>query len=127
MINCCNNKRFFVDMPELTINVNCDTLFAINLKAFGLSDNEELIFSIKNFNYADSDAVFSERIDKKDENENGEVLIKIPPQASKEIKPMAFYNFTLVSSIGTADQTYTKITDNGKIRLEYGAQDLTLT
>jgi hypothetical protein len=115
-------------MPALKVYINCDTRFAINLRAFDLGENDEFIFVIKNYNYIDSTAVFTFRASKKDEDSNGEVLFKITPEASKNLKPGAFYNFSvLINAFDDSKETeYRKLTDNGKILIEYGAQDLEL-
>ena len=123
MFNC---QCKYTDMPNITVYMNCDTRLAINLAAFGLNDNDEFIFAIKNYDYIDSDCVFLFRASKKDIDENGEVLFKITPDASKKIKQGAFYNFSvLLNAFDENEETeYKKLTDNGKIILEYGAQDL---
>jgi hypothetical protein len=108
--------------------MNCDTRLAINLSEFDLGENDELIFAIKNYSYIESSYVFLFRAKKEDMDENGEVLFKISPEASKRIKPGAFYNFTvLVNALDPKQETeYRKLTENGDIILEYGAQDLTV-
>ena len=65
---------------------------------------------------------------KKDMNANGEVIFNIDPDASKNIKPGAFYNFALlVNAFNPSELTeYKKLTENGKVNIEYGAQDLAL-
>jgi hypothetical protein len=115
-------------MPALKVYINCDTRFAINLRAFDLGENDEFVFVIKNYNYIDSPAVFTFRASKKDEDSKGEVLFKITPEASKNLKPGAFYNFSvLINAFDDSKETeYRKLTDNGKILIEYGAQDLEL-
>jgi hypothetical protein len=93
---------------------------------FDLSEYDEFIFVIKNYSYADSPYVFLHRAQKADIDENGEVIFKITPEASKNIKPGAFYNFAvLLNAFNPRKETeYKKLTDNGVIRIEYGAQDL---
>jgi hypothetical protein len=70
--------------------------------------------------------VFLFRARKKDIDENGEVIFKITPAASKQLKPGAFYNFSVLANAFDLRQEteYKKLTTNGSIRLEYGAQDL---
>jgi hypothetical protein len=113
-------------MPDITVYMNCDTRLAINLKMFDLGDNDEFIFAIKNFNYIDSPYVFLFRAKKADMDEHGDVIFKITPKESKALKPGAFYNFALlVNAYDRKQQTeYKKLTDNGKIIIDYGAQDL---
>jgi hypothetical protein len=95
---------------------------------FNMGDNDEFIFVIKNYNYIDSPYVFMQRFKAENIDENGEVLFKIPPEVSKHIKPGAFYNFALLLNAfdSTQETEYRKLTDNGAVRLEYGAQDLTI-
>lgn len=115
-----------ISLPDLTVYMNCDTRLAINLRAFNLDEHDEFIFAIKNYNYIDSPYVFLFRATKSDEDENGEVIFKIPPKASKNLKPKAFYNFSiLIDAFNPSKETeYRKITENGKIIIDYGAQDL---
>jgi hypothetical protein len=115
-------------MPDITVYMNCDTRLAINLGMFNLGENDEFIFAIKNYSYIDSPYVFLFRARKDDIDENGEVIFKITPAASKHIKPGAFYNFAvLVNAFDPKQETeYKKLTDNGAICIEYGAQDLTI-
>jgi hypothetical protein len=113
-------------MPELTIYMNCDTRFAINMRVFDLGANDEFIFAIKNYDYIESDYVYLYRARLRDIDENGEIIFKIPPQTSKRIKPGAFYNFALLANAYDRKQPteYKKLTENGSIRIEYGAQDI---
>ena len=113
-------------MPEITVYMNCDTRLAINLRMFNLGESDEFIFAIKNYSYIDSPYVFLFRARASDMDEDGEVLFKIPPRASKHIKPGAFYNFAVLQNAFDLrkDTEYRKLTDNGNIRIEYGAQDL---
>lgn len=117
---------YLATMPDITVYMNCDTRLAINLKMFGLGDNDEFIFAIKNFNYVDSPYVFLFRAKKADMDERGEVIFKITPKASKALKPGAFYNFALLVNAYDRKQPteYKKLTDNGRIIIDYGAQDL---
>jgi hypothetical protein len=113
-------------MPDITVYMNCDTRLAINLSMFNLGENDEFIFAIKNYSYIDSSYVFLFRARKSDMDENGEVLFKITPAASKHLKPGAFYNFSvMLNAFDKKKETeYKKLTDNGNIIIEYGAQDL---
>lgn len=126
MFNCCNNC--FETLPDITVYMNCDTRLAVNLRLLELEDNDELIFTIKNYNYIDSSYVFLFRARNSDMDEHGEVIFKIPPAASKRLKPGAFYNFAvLLDAFDPQKETeYKKMTGNGNIRIEYGAQDLTI-
>lgn len=126
MLSCCTN--YLAIMPEITIYMNCDTRLAINLRMFDLNEHDEFIFTIKNYNYIDSSYVFLFRARKADMDERGEVIFNIDPDISKTIKPGAFYNFSLlVNAYNKYEPTeYKKLTENGKIKIEYGAHDLAL-
>lgn len=119
---------YLATLPDITVYINCDTRLAINLRAFGLGDNDEFIFAIKNYDYIDSPYVFLFRARKSDLDENGEVIFKIPPADSKYLKPGAFYNFAVLLNVFdyNKETEYRKLTDNGKVILKYGAQDLLL-
>jgi hypothetical protein len=124
MLGGCTN--YLATMPEITVYMNCDTRLAINLRMFDLSDKDEFIFAIKNYNYIDSDYVYLHRARKADIDKNGEIIFKITPEISKRIKPGAFYNFSvLANAFDLREPTeYKKLTDNGAINIEYGAQDI---
>ena len=124
MFSYCTN--YMAAMPEITVYMNCDTRLAINLRMFNLSEADEFIFAIKNYNYVASPYVFLFRAKASDIDENGEVIFKITPESSKYLKPGAFYNFAvLMNAFDPKKETeYKKLTDNGSVRLEYGAQDL---
>lgn len=126
MLSYCSN--YLATMPDITVYMNCDTRLAINLSIFELGDDDEFIFAIKNYSYIDSSYVFLFRARKEDMDEHGEVIFNIDPDASKNIKPGAFYNFALlVNAFNPRELTeYKKLTENGKIIVEYGAQDLAL-
>jgi hypothetical protein len=113
-------------MPDITVYMNCDTRLAINLRMFNLGDNDEFIFAIKNYSYIDSPYVFLFRARKSDIDENGEVIFKITPAASKHLKPGAFYNFAVLQNAfdKRKETEYKKLTENGHITIEYGAQDI---
>ena len=117
---------YLATMPDITVYINCDTMLAIKLSTFDLSEHDEFIFAIKNYNYADSPYVFLFKATTKDMDNNGEVLFKITPEASKLLKPGAFYNFAVLkNAFNTAIETeYKKLTANGTVLLEYGAQDI---
>jgi hypothetical protein len=125
MIGGCTN--YLATMPEITIYMNCDTRLAMNLSLFDLSENDEFIFAIKNYNYIDSDYVYLYRARKSEIHpETGEIIFKITPEVSKRIKPGAFYNFSILANAFDlrVPTEYKKLTDNGAIRIEYGAQDI---
>lgn len=126
MLSYCTN--YWDAMPDVNVYMNCDTRLAINLSAFNLGENDEFIFAIKNYSYIDSPYVFLFRARKADIDENGEVIFKITPAASKQLKPGAFYNFAvLLNAFDPKKETeYKKLTDNGNILIDYGAQDLTV-
>ena len=124
MIGGCTN--YLSTMPEISVYMNCDTRLAINLQTFDLSDKDAFIFTIKNYTYIDSGYVYLQRFRKSDIDENGEVVFKISSEVSKQIKPGAFYNFTMLTNAfdPRTPTEYKKLTDNGMIRIEYGAQDI---
>lgn len=125
MLGGCTN--YLATMPEITVYMNCDTRLAINLRMFDLGDKDEFIFAIKNYNYIESDYVYLYRARSSDIHpETGEIVFNIPPTVSKQIKPGAFYNFSVLANafdLRTPTE-YKKLTDNGAINIEYGAQDL---
>ena len=124
MFSYCTN--YTATMPDITVYMNCDTRLAINLRMFNLGDNDEFIFAIKNYSYIDSPYVFLFRARKSDIDENGEVIFKITPAASKHLKPGAFYNFAVLQNAfdRRKETEYKKLTENGNIAIEYGAQDI---
>ena len=126
MLSYCTN--YLATMPDITVYMNCDTRLAINLRMFELGENDEFIFAIKNYSYIDSPYVFLFRARKADIDENGEVIFKITPAASKHLKPGAFYNFSVLADAfdPKKETEYKKLTENGNINIEYGAQDLAI-
>jgi len=92
---------------------------------FDLGDNDEFIFAIKNYDYINSGYVYLYRAKKSDIDKNGEVIFKISPEVSKQLKPGAFYNFSIrANAFSLREPTeYKKLTDNGPICIKYGAQD----
>jgi hypothetical protein len=115
-------------MPDITVYMNCDTRLAINLGMFELGDDDEFIFAIKNFSYIDASYVFMFRARKADMDDHGEIIFNIDPDTSKNIKPGAFYTFTtLVNAFNPNEPVeYKKLTENGRVNIEYGAHDLAL-
>lgn len=126
MLSYCTN--YLATMPDITVYMNCDTRLAINLGLFNLNEQDEFIFAIKNYNYVESPYVFLFRARKSDADEKGEVIFKITPEESKALKPGAFYNFGLLVDAfdRKKDTEYRKLTENGNIVIEYGAQDITI-
>ena len=126
MLSYCTN--YLAAMPDITIYMNCDTRLAINLSMFDLSEFDEFIFVIKNYDYIDSSYAFLYRARKADMDSNGEVIFNIDPDASKNIKPGAFYNFAVLLNAFNYNipSEYKKLTDNGKVHIEYGAHDLAI-
>lgn len=124
MFSYCTN--YTATMPDIVVYMNCDTRLAINLRLFNLGKNDEFIFAIKNYSYIDSPYVFLFRARASDIDENGEVIFKITPAASKQLKPGAFYNFAVLHNAfdKRKETEYKKLTENGRIILEYGAQDI---
>ena len=124
MFSYCTN--YTATMPDITVYMNCDTRLAINLRMFNLGENDEFIFAIKNYSHIDSPYVFLFRARASDIDENGEVLFKITPAESKQLKPGAFYNFAVLHNAfdRRKETEYKKLTDNGNIIIEYGAQDI---
>ena len=113
-------------MPDIVVYMNCDTRLAINLRMFNLGDNDEFIFAIKNYSYINSPYVFLFKARKSDIDENGEVIFKITPAASKHLKPGAFYNFSvLINAFDKRKETeYKKLTDNGNVLIQYSQTNL---
>lgn len=124
MLSYCTD--YAATMPDIVVYMNCDTRLAINLRAFNLNENDEFIFAIKNYSYINSPYVYLFRAKTSDMDKNGEVLFKITPSMSKYLKPGAFYNFAVLKNAfnKTAETEYKKLTDNGKVIIEYGAQDI---
>ena len=124
MLSYCTN--YLMPIPDITVYINCDTRLAINLRMLNLYDTDEFIFVIKNYDYIDSPYTFMYRARTTDMDENGEILFKIPPDISKQLKPGAFYYFAVLTNAfdTRADTEYKKLTYNGNIKLEYGAQDI---
>lgn len=125
MLSYCTN--YLATTPDITVYMNCDTRLAVNLSLFDLGERDEFIFAIKNYDYIDSPYAFLFRARKSDADDKGDVIFKITPEESKALKPGAFYNCAiLLRAFDQKEETeYIKITDNGKIILEYGAQDIT--
>ena len=127
MLSCCTNAQL-MDVPDITVYMNCDTRLAINLSMFELCEYDEFIFAVKNYNYIDSSYAFLFRARKSNMDEHGEVIFSIDPDASKAIKPGAFYNFAVLENAfnPSLPTVYKKLTRNGNIIIEYGAHDLAM-
>lgn len=126
MLSYCTN--YLAKMPDITVYMNCDTRLAINLSIFDLNEHDEFIFAIKNYSYTESSYAYLFRARRSDMNEHGEVIFNIDPDESKHIKQGAFYNFALLINAFDPHKIteYRKLTENGKVVIEYGAQDLAL-
>lgn len=117
---------YLATMPEITIYANCDTCLAVNLRAFDIGDNDEFIFTLKNYDYIESDFIYMFKARNTDIDENGEVLFKIPAKTSKMLKPGAFYNFAVLTDAydRKLPTVYKRLTENGNILIECGTQDM---
>ncbi len=113
-------------VPDIVVHMNCDTILAVNLRALELGTNDEFIFVIKNYDYTNSPYVYIFRARCSDMNRDGEAIFKIPASAIKRLKHNAFYTMAvLIDAFDTKRETiYKKLTDNGKLIIDYGAQDL---
>ena len=121
------NTNYLPALPPITVYMNCDTILAIDLRAFELTDMDEFIFTIKNHDYIESPYVFTFRAKASDINsETGEAIFTIPPITTRQIKSGAVYNFAaLVNAFDSHNDTiYQKLTENGKIEVDFGAQNL---
>lgn len=118
--------NYLATMPEVTINMNCDNYFVIDMQLFNLGDKDEFIFAIKNYSYTDSGYVYLHRARRSDINAKGQIAIRIRPEVTKRIKPGAFYTFAILENAfdPRLETEYKKLTDNGVINIEYGAQDI---
>lgn len=127
MLNYCTN--YTTNMPDIPVYINCDTIIAINLKVLNLSDFDEVVFIVKNYDYIDAPYVFIFKARRADADENGEVVFKIPQRASRRLKHGAFYTISVfTNAFDTKNETiYTSLAEKGNIILKYGRQDLVLT
>ena len=127
MLSYCTD--YLATMPSIVLYMNCDTRLAINLSMFDLGDDDEFIFVIKNYDYIDSSYVFLFRARRTDMDDHGEVLFSIDTDTSKLVKPGAFYNFAVLANAFNPNKPteYKKLTENGKVNIEYGAQDLAIS
>ena len=64
-------------LPDVHISVNCDTVLAINLRELKIGENDEFVFTIKNYDYINSSYVFIFRAKLSDADQNGEVVFKM--------------------------------------------------
>ena len=115
-----------ISLPDLTVFMNCDTRLAVNLHELDLDDCDEFIFALKNYTYIGSPCIFLFRARNTDMDENGEVIFKIPPSIAKNLKAKSVYNFSvLVNAFDTTKEIeYRKLSEDGKIIIDYGAQNL---
>lgn len=112
----------------LAININCDTIIAVNAVQLNLTEADELIFTLKNYDYKNSSYVFIFRGSKADIDSSGNIFIRVRQAASKRLKHGAFYSLAKLSGAFDSKQTtvYEPIT-SGSLKLIYGAQDLVVT
>jgi hypothetical protein len=124
-----HQTNYSATVPDIVVHMNCDTILAVNLRALELGTNDEFIFVIKNYDYVNSPYVYIFRAKYSDMNYDGEAVFKVPASAAKHLKHNAFYTMAvLVDAFDTKRETvYKKLTDNGKIIIDYGAQDLILS
>ena len=124
MFNCY--KNYSNKMPKITIYANCDTALTLNLGCFSFAPQEQLIFVIKNHDYIDAPVEFLYTItpDPKEVNSTYDknVSVIVPKESANKIKNGAIYTFM----IKNGDGQYSKLTSNGIVRVEYGAQGLGL-
>lgn len=121
MLKYCS-KNFNIELPNIVVHANCDTPFAINLLKFDLDAKDELVFTIKNYDYAGSPHIFIFKTSLGAADDNGEVFFKISSDCAKNIKPGAFYTFSvLTDTTDKEDAYYNKITGNGKVIIDYSA------
>ena len=120
MCNCYTN--YSNELPKITIYANCDNTLTINLGCFSFAPREQLIFVIKNHDYIGAPVEFSETIIPSELNTEKNISILIPKEATNSIKNGAIYTFMLKK----ADAQYSKLTSNGLVQVEYGAQDFEL-
>lgn len=116
MLVCTTQKLLVADsIPDITIYDGCNTEFAINLQAFDIQADEELIFIIKNFNYRNAPIVYSKILTLADVNEREEVIFEISPKEALLIKPKAKYSIFLKTN-GEPK----RLTPDGNVLLVYG-------
>lgn len=116
--------NYLATAPDINISANCDTILAINTGTFEISKDDEIIFVIKNYNFNDSPYIFMFRATKKDINDRNEILFKVPTNCARQVKPGAFYTFMKLTNAFNIrrEADYLKLTDNGRIIVDYGAQ-----
>ena len=126
MLSYCSN--YLTALPDIVVYMNCDTCLAVNLDMFDICDYDEFVFTIKNYDYADSSYIFRYKARKKDMDENGEVIFSIDPDTSKKIKPGAFYTVAILENANDHSKLTSckKPARDGKVIIEYGAQDLAI-
>ena len=120
MFNCY--KNYSNKMPKITIYANCDTALTLNLGCFSFAPQEQLIFVIKNHDYIDAPVEFLDTIIPEELNSDKNISIVVPKESANKIKNGAIYTFM----IKNGDGQYSKLTSNGIVRVEYGAQGLGL-
>ena len=120
MFNCY--KNYSNKMPKITIYANCDTALTLNLGCFSFAPQEQLIFVIKNHDYVDAPVEFLDTIIPSELNSDKNISIMVPKEYANKIKNGAIYTFMIKNSDGQCS----KLTPNGIVRIEYGAQSLDL-
>ena len=111
------------DLPIVQLSVNCDTILAINTAEFNIQQNDELIFTIKNYDYIGAPAIFLKRICATEINSADEALFKVPPDIVQHIKPCAFWNISVLRNVYDAEKPtqHMRLTGNGRVTIAYGA------
>lgn len=114
------------DLPIVQLAMNCDTILAINAADLDIQENDELIFTIKNYDYIGSPAIFLKRLRYNEINAAGEIFIKVSHDIVQYVKPGAFWNLSILKdAYDTLKPTqYGRLTDNGRVSIAYGAHDL---
>jgi hypothetical protein len=118
MFNCY--KNYSNKMPKITIYANCDTALTLNLGCFSFAPQEQLIFVIKNHDYTEAPVEFLHKVEVEKINEDKNYSFVVPKEAAAAIKTGAIYTFMFKHTNGRCS----KVTPNGFIRVEYGADGL---
>lgn len=105
------------DMPPIAIAVGCSSIITLDFSYFSCAEDEKIIFSFKNSTLKDAPVIFATTIDLADLDENNQIEIVVDETVANELTEKSFYTFTAEA----ADGTRRKLTDNGRIVLQYGA------
>ena len=111
------SKKYSNIMPNITVYANCNTALTLNLGCFSFAPQEQLIFIIKNHDYADAPVEFLHIVDVNKINEDKNYSFEISGTEATGIKTGAIYTFM----IKRGNDQYSKITANGYVKVEYGA------